>query len=157
MNPELERLLELVKKVSQGLGETVTITQISQQPITEDGRLYERREGSIEVNGEIKDLVHQNLRLFMCGHVASTKTFGGICSEPHHDYRNLPVLNRALDPSTPFMGCKECLRYRCIRCRKLLCVHHVRIVRSLPGIIFCERCSRARKWEDFFGFFFGRR
>lgn len=157
MNREMEELLALVSKVSQGLGETITITQISQ--ITEDGRLYEKREGSVEVGGEIKDLIQQNLRLFMCGHVASTKTFGGICSENYHDYKNLPVLNRALDPSTPFIGCKECIRYRCIRCHKLLCIHHVRHVKlkSMGGVIYCEKCSRSKNWEDFFGFFLGRR
>lgn len=156
MNREMEELLALVSKVSQKLGEKITITHISQQPITEDGKLYEKREGSVEEGGAIKDLVEYNRRLFSCGHIASTDSFGSICSSATHDYKKLPVLNKNLDPSTPFMGCQKCIK-RCIRCKKLFCIFCITTVSSLPGVVFCKSCARSRKWDDFFGFFLGRR
>lgn len=151
MNPELERLLALVSKVSQGLGEKITITQISKQPIAEDGRIFEKREGSVEVGGEIKDLIHTNRRLFSCGHIASTDSFGSVCCSPTHDYRrNLPVLDKNLDPATPFIGCRHCIK-RCIVCHKTYCLF---CIVSIDGLCYCKHCARWRKIKNFF---FGRR
>lgn len=156
MNPDIERLLALVAKTSQGIGEKIIITRILQESVAETGKLYERREGSIEEGGEIKDLVEQNVRLFSCGCAANTKTLGSVCSSPIHIYRTLPVLNKDMPSSTPFICCKKCIK-RCIRCKKLFCLFCITTVSSLPGVVFCKSCARARKWDDFFGFFLGRR
>jgi len=149
MNPELERLLVLVSKVSQGLGEKIIVKHISQLT---DGRLYEKREGSVIEDGEIKDLIHENLKLFSCGHIASGNRdiFGSVCCSPTHDYRNLPVLDKNLDPDTPFLACRHCIK-RCIVCHKTYCLF---CIVSIDGICYCKHCALWRKLKNFF---FGRR
>jgi hypothetical protein len=149
MNPELQRLLELVSQVSQGLGEERIVEYISDEPITKDGKLYEVIKPSINQDGAIKDFRIYIRRLFSCGHVASKDSYGGICSCESHDFKKLPVLNKDLPSSTPMLMCKKCLR-RCIRCQKIFSVFCVTTVASLPGVVFCKRCARSRRWGDFF-------
>lgn len=150
MDPEIEKLIRLLSQASQEIGEERIIEQISDGVIALDGKLIEVRKGSIEENGIIKDLTQFELRQFSCGHIsAGRKNWGGVCSSKKHNYRKLSLLNRNLDPKTPFIACNQCLK-RCVRCKRLFCVYCITTVHSLPGVCFCNRCASWRKVGDFF-------
>jgi len=151
MNPEMERLLELVSQVAQKLGDDITTEHVSDEPIIKDGKLefFLNKKTAFVENGAIKDVKDYGRRLFSCGHIASKDSFGSVCSSPTHDYKRLPVLNKGQDPATPFVACKHCVR-RCIRCKKVYCLFCITSVPSLPGVCFCKSCARRRKIGDFF-------
>ena len=150
MDPDIERLLGIVAKTSQGIGDETTVEYLSDVPVTVDGRFFEiRKKTVIGDDGVPRDVKLYGKRLFGCGHIASRGTFGAVCSSPLHNYAKLPVLNKALDPSVPLAACSKCVR-TCVRCRRIICKFCVTTVHSLPGIVFCPSCARSRRWSDFF-------
>lgn len=150
MDPDIERLLGIVAKTSQGIGDETIVEYLSDIPVTVDGRFFEtKKQTVIGDDGVPRDVKLYGKRLFGCGHIASRATFGGICSSPVHLYSKLPVLNRQLDPSVPLAACVRCIR-RCVRCQKIVCLFCVSTVSSLPGAVFCLHCALSRKWGDFF-------
>ena len=149
MDPEMERLIRLLSQASQELGEERIIEQISDGVIATDGKLIEVRKGSIEENGIMKDLTRFELRQFSCGHLSrGRKNFGGTCSSKKHNYKKLPILNKNINPLTPFVCCDKCIK-RCIRCKKPFCIYCITTVHSLPGVCFCHRCAFWRNLGDF--------
>jgi hypothetical protein len=137
---ELEELARRLALAAKGVGEDRKIEQISQQPISTDWRLLEIKKASYEVEGQLKDITIYERKLFGCGHLCLGKgNFGGICTSKHHRYRKLPVVNRKLDPNTPLVACKECLR-ACARCQRGFCLYCITL--NSRSEWFCSWCAR---------------
>lgn len=150
MDPDIERLLGIVAKTSQGIGDETVIEYLSDTPVTVDGKFFEtKKQTVIGDDGVPKNVNLYGKRLFGCGHIASRDRFGAVCSSPLHNYARIPVLNKQLDSSVPLAACSKCIR-RCIRCKKFFCIFCIETVKSAPGLVFCRHCARARKWGDFF-------